>query len=110
VPRHKGPHKYRRILIKDEYVYRCVLKGCLHYIQEAFIEGQEALCNRCDKPFTITKRSLVPRKIVKPHCKACNRPTFNRAVGKVTRGSLAENVIPVSDDDLIAAIFGDKEE
>lgn len=110
---HHGPHKYRRIIYgKNETpIYRCLLPGCLHYIGEDFILGQTSLCNRCGGVFVIGKAMLFPRKIVKPHCEGCNRPTFNKIAGRVMKGPAVKEVTHhLSDADILDLIPGEQAE
>lgn len=85
-------HRYKRIEAKDPLksaTYRCTLTGCRHYLREEFMEGQVCICNRCGEEFVFTQASLFPRKIVKPHCEACTRATFNKATGRVEESAKA---------------------
>jgi hypothetical protein len=45
-----------------------MLPGCRHYLREAFIINQIAICYYCDKEFLIT-RDLAKRE--KVHCSEC---------------------------------------
>jgi hypothetical protein len=43
---------------------------CTHYIHKEFLEGKEALCNKCINPFILTKSQL---KNIVTVCLRCSR-------------------------------------
>ena len=70
MPKHKHIHKYRRMTqgSRGHRIYKCQVPGCTHYIDVKLAEGRISLCNRCNEPFVIDKRSM---KQAKPHCNDC---------------------------------------
>lgn len=66
----KHIHKYERKKFGASIIYKCMLKGCPHYIQKELVEGRTCICSRCNSPFSITKKTLrnCPAK---PHCENC---------------------------------------
>lgn len=64
-------HKYGRVALgkdKQYIIYRCYIPGCKHFMTREMVEGQHAVCWRCEGEFVLTKKRL---KLVKPHCKNC---------------------------------------
>ena len=79
-------HKYKRVDIgrKNPYiVFRCVLPGCGHYVQEKFIIGREAQCWKCGSVFTIEYKES---KLARPHCPdpACHKATYKGRAENLT--------------------------
>lgn len=69
--KHVGPHKYIRVKTpKDTYIFRCGIARCPRYLLPFTIVGQEALCWRCGKAFTIVKRTLRNKYL---HCVDCTK-------------------------------------
>lgn len=61
-------HKYIRHVFPSGYtIYKCVL-ACNHSVSQGVIIGREAICWRCQKPFTIGLKSSKQKK---PHCNGC---------------------------------------
>jgi len=63
-------HKYTRVKLGKKPIYKCALVGCTHFIQVELVEGRNAICNRCECIFPITKRTLKNCP-AKPHCERC---------------------------------------
>ena len=65
--KHEGPHRYVRIKIgkNKRILFKCSLPTCPHTLIPEKLEGRESLCNKCGKPFIITKSNV---KQAKPNC------------------------------------------
>lgn len=73
---HSGPHKYQRIKWNSRssgepyFIFKCMLKGCTHYVPKDLVVGNESLCWKCGKEFQMTRASTYLKK---PHCPACTK-------------------------------------
>lgn len=70
--KHIGPHKYLKDKFKQSgtVIFKCVLPGCQHYLNDRFIIGKISLCWRCNQPFLIDKQL---KELKKPHCHDCTK-------------------------------------
>lgn len=69
MPKNKCIHKYKKVKLGKSYVvFKCVFPTCTHYIRYELAEGKLCICNRCDKPMTLTKAAM---QLKKPHCDDC---------------------------------------
>lgn len=69
MPAQKHNHIYKRTVLKDSVVYRCMKPDCTHYLRDVFIEGRAAECPECHEVFVLTKHLLHQR--VMPTCPNC---------------------------------------
>lgn len=74
---HGGPHKYQRISWRSRQakgepyvIFKCMLRGCNHYVPRDIVVGNETLCWRCGKTFQMTTASTYLKK---PHCPNCTK-------------------------------------
>ena len=61
-------HKYKKVKNYSKTVYRCL--HCSHYLLPEMLEGQLALCNKCEEPFEI---SASAARLTKPVCDRCRK-------------------------------------
>ena len=78
---HVGPHKYKRVMLGDFAIYRCMLLGCTHWLRAEFVAGKLSRCwgkvfdrndkeMNCEHSLEITE-SMISNKVVKPKCAVC---------------------------------------
>jgi hypothetical protein len=73
-PAHGGPHKYKRIVWKTRttnepyIIFKCMLPGCMHYVQRELVVGNESICWKCGNAFQMSMSSTY---LAKPHCPHC---------------------------------------
>lgn len=71
---HSGAHKYQRIKWKTRstgepyIIFKCMLKGCSHYVPRDLVVGNESICWKCGQPFQMNLSSTY---LAKPHCPHC---------------------------------------
>jgi hypothetical protein len=89
-------HKYFRDKLGKQFIYRCMLPGCPHYILAKLVLGRESLCNYCDTKFVIDKHNATLKK---PHCPDCvvvhnakPRPVMERPM--ITAADFLEKILP----------------
>ena len=79
---HSSAHMYKRVVWgkkdKPSIIYKCIIPGCTHYMHRAIVEGSICLCNRCKRKEVVITKAIISRNIVKIHCPACTRNTWNR--------------------------------
>lgn len=63
-------HKYKKVVYKPSghVIFRCVLAGCGHFINEMLLPGRFCICWICNSPFTVKNTMLT-----KPHCDNCTK-------------------------------------
>ena len=77
----KHTHKLKRHTYKSgNSVYFCTLPDCHFKIEVALALGKLALCNLCNKEFTMNEYQC---KLNRPHCDACSKRKVRGADGKV---------------------------
>lgn len=69
-PAHSGPHKYIKVKWgkNGTIVWRCILRNCMHYLHDEFVEGKLSLCHKCGGRFTMNKDKM---RRTKPKCDNC---------------------------------------
>lgn len=86
----KHTHKYKKINKARRgnppyYVMQCILPGCNSYtpmdtkLSGPSLIGKIALCNKCDKPFELTRRAI---RQTNPVCDDCVESRENIEVKK----------------------------
>jgi hypothetical protein len=74
-------HKYKRVMLGDFAVYRCMLLGCTHWLRAEFVAGKLSRCwgrvlgkndrmMDCEHSLEITE-AMISNKVVKPKCMVC---------------------------------------
>ena len=78
-------HKYKRAKNYSLTVYRCL--HCTHYILPEHVEGQMAICNKCEQVFEISKSAARLAKPVCDNCRKTKKLKFDKAaVAEVLKG------------------------
>jgi hypothetical protein len=96
----KHVHKLRKYTYpKGGSVYFCTLPDCQFKIEVPFALGKETICNICEQPFLINKRTL---SLKEPHCSNCGRiqvldengkKRYVRKVSNKVLGSIARETV-----------------
>ena len=76
----KHVHRLKRHTYKSgNSIYFCTLSDCLFKVDVALAFGKTALCNLCNKEFTMNEYQC---KLNRPHCDGCSKKKIKGADGK----------------------------
>lgn len=74
-------HQYKKVVLENSTVYRCMKAGCTHYTRKAFIVNKIAECPYCGKNYLITSELA---KLTTLHCPECTKSTKKVKVGDIS--------------------------